>query len=670
MSPHMVHLLAVLAWLCAHSVRARAQEAHSWRRSSKFEERFLSVIFVGKTGTGKSTTANTLLDEERFPVSGAFESVTKHVQYGDVNFNGTVYRIYDTPGYLDVDITSMEVTTEIAEWIRSSTHGLDAFVFMFPYGRLGKEHWESFQTFKNAFGLDALNRTVIALSQLRPPSLTSEAAVRSVTACCKPGGQLRQACCEVVQLHKQGNPIIGIGDPDNKERRAADRIAMFEAIRTITKKFPTPYSNRFFDDIHANRTKLLQEINLLKYNHHRDAMRNMYEQYYSPDVVDQTIINNITSADLWIVLRQFQQEEKTTQDEETMKWAYRFVAAIIVSIVLEALVGPGPTEPLCWVERSYRSLLLFAVYCTLCITDLGSVGLHFIVNLLPPLWLFDVTSLMDLYFKLDDVVPLGAASLIHVVYLLVHAGLRYIFDFFEALYLSTIVATLIHEILIHDMFKPPAGEFPLERWSFIVMAASTLLFICQFDEDHTLDSNQVPAPIRRYRMAWRRPIISHFESVETDISLYEEAPEDEYPLRWRKVDTPWDLDSFRYERLERLTELERTIRLTHKDRGDTYTVDALAALPPVTICLPPHNTGSDLDFRVWRTLLAVINVFGAMALFLGFKEGMYVAAFDLLLLAKRLCAFVWYNILASDPEVDRTQYSKEWVIRQLELDKD
>lgn len=646
-------------------IAARSKEVDSWRRSSKFAETFLSVIFVGKTGTGKSTTANTLLEEEKFSVSGAFESVTKHVQYGDADFNDKTYRIFDTPGYLDVDISSIEVTEQIADWVRSSSHGLDAFVLLLPYGRLGKEHWESFQTFKNSFGISALNRTVVAITQLRPASLSSEQAAADMIACCKSGGKLRQACCEVKELWNQGNPVIGIGDPSDPERRAKDRAEIFNAIQTVIAKYPQPYSNRFFDEIHTNRTKLLQEINLLKFNHHRSSMRKLYEQYYAPEVIDNAIGNNMTIAELWTSLREFQREEMKKRDGMTAKWAYRFIASVFVSLTLEALVGIS--EPLQWVERSYRTMLFFALYCALCITDLGTVGLHALLNQIPPLWIFDVTSLIDLYFKLDDIIPLGAAATVHAIYIVTHTGLRYVCNFFEALYLGIIVATLVHEIVVHGLFEPGEGEMPIERWSFITMVISMLLFACQFDDDFTLDSDSVPVPIWRFRMVWRRPVVTQFEPVETDTNLYDEVPEDDYPMRWRRVDTAWDLDLFRNERLERLAELDKTVRLWHKDKGNEYTVQALASLPPVTISLPSPNVGADVEWRTIHTIFAVLNGIGAMLLFWGYTQGICIAAIDVLLLLQRLCTFVWYSIISADPEVDRVKYSDEWIVSQIEV---
>lgn len=642
-------------------------ESNSWRRSAIFNEDFLSILVVGKTGTGKSTTCNTLIDEQKFAVAGAFESVTKQVQYGDVTYNGTTYRIFDTPGYLDVDLSSMDVTDQIADWVRSSTHGIDAFILLFPYGRLGKEHWESYQTFKNSFGIDALNRTIVALTQLRPTSLSSEDAALHITQCCKPGGQLRQVCCEVLELQHLDQPILGVGDPTDPSRRALDRNEIFRAIRSVSKKFPTPYSNRVFDEIHANRTKLLQEINLLKYNKNRIAMRKLYEDYYAPEGGRGIDGSNkeVSISTLWVEMRKFQASEKKAHDGVATKWGYRFIAAIVVSLILEAIVSLN--EPLMWIERTYRSLLFFALYSTFCITDLGRIGLQSVIRMIPPLWIFDVTSLMDVYFKLDDIIPLGAAALVQLIYISTHAGIRYIINFFEAAYLAVIVGTLVHEIVIHGQFEPPKGELPIERWSFIVIAVSIFASICRFDVDHSLNANAIPVPIWRFRMVWRRPVRTRFEPVETDTNLYDDVPEDEYPLRWRRVDTPWSLDSFRNERQERLEELQKNIRLEHKDRGNVHTVKALEELGNIPINLPAPNVGAEIEERTFHTLCAVVNGFGALLLFLGYPIGTFVALLDVLYLSQRVLSFLWYACIAVDPQEECGRYQKEWVVHELDL---
>lgn len=257
----------------------------------------------------------------------------------------------------------------------------------------------------------------------------------------------------------------------------------------------------------------------------------------------------------------------------------------------------------------------------------------------------------------------------HLLYISCHVGFRYFCDFFEGVYLTVILSVLIHEIVVRGVFEPPEGQLPVERWAFIVMAISTLSLLCQFDDDHFLNKGNVPVPIWRYRMIWRKPIRTKFEPVETEASLYEQVPEGEYPMKWRKIDTPWDLDSFRNERLERLVELQNTIRLFHKDRGNMHTVQSLEALPPVAINLPPPSEGSEVETRVLRTLLAATNVIGAGLLFFGYHSGIFIACLDVLYAAHRFSSYIWYAFIHPDPEVDKGTYVEDWVVMELDVER-
>jgi len=634
---------------------------NAWRTLT---EDFLTVIFVGKTGSGKSTSANTLLKANKFQVSGGTESVTKYVQFGDIMHEGQRYRVMDTPGYLDVDLTATEITDQIAEWGHSSLHGVDVFLFIMEYGRVGSAHWESFQIFKNCFGQEAMNRTAVLLTQLRPSNLPSEYAVGNMTSCCKPGGAVRQACCEILDLKNLGQPIIAIGDPVNDTRRIEDRQLIFDAIRQVKLNNPTPYQNEIFHEIHANRSELLHEISLLKFNKHRMEMHAMYESFYSPEIDNGVLPQAVSPEGLWDALKEFQKAEQSTQDEEAVKWGYRFVASMLLSWLVEWLLSSN-YEPLAYIERLYRASLLFSVYAALCLTDHRSYGIRYFLSLLPPLLIFDITNLMDLYFKLDDVLPLLTALLIHCVYIVTHRLFRYFFGFFEGLYLAALLCTLVVEILRRGMFEPPPGEYPIEQACFCVMVASTFLFFCQVDQDHELTSEEVPEPVWRFRMAWRPPIRTRFEAKPTvQTQINEEEPEGGYPLRFRRVDSPWELESFREERRERLIELSKSIILSHKERGNTDTVKALQELPPTAISLPTPDT--EIPLRLRHASLALINIGGCALLALDHSWACAVAALDLILLL-RIAKEFYHFAFAADPEAEVNCYKKEWAVCKLEL---